>query len=185
MVKDNIQQVIDILNENYNMSDIEIITDIDEDSDTGFIQIKDKIYTIYPGLEQSDYENLASYIAADADLLSSIEESITNVSNVRTSEAATPVPAEVLPLDESYPSLLVALDSERDAEITYKTLIDIEKSSDNPNQQVIDLLEKILREEEQHIALLAALQANNNSDFVEEDSQEDFDSYIDEIKEDE
>ena len=49
-------------------------------------------------------------------------------------------------------------------------------------ERVIDLLEKILKEELQHIALLSALQAENNSEFVGEDSQEDFDSYINDIK---
>lgn len=86
------------------------------------------------------------------------------------------------PLNEDYPTLLVAIESEKDAEITYKSLIEIEKSSDKPNQQVIDLLEKILKDELEHIALLSALSANKNSEYVAEDSQEQFDNYVDSIQ---
>lgn len=87
----------------------------------------------------------------------------------------------VAPLSEDYPTLLVALESEKDAEITYKTLLEIEKSSDKPNQQVIELLEKILKDELEHIALLSALSASKNSDFVAEDSKDQFDGYVEDI----
>ena len=56
----------------------------------------------------------------------------------------------------NYPALLVALDSEKDAELTYRTLIEVEESSDNPSREVIDLLKKILDDELEHIALLSA-----------------------------
>lgn len=147
-----------------------------------------------PDADMSTYNDAISYIASNLnvkneDLDKLLSESIENSKKKLTenfdyelNSSDDEKSGEILPLDESYPALLVALDSERDAEVTYKTLIEIEKSSDNPNQRVIDLLEKILKEELQHIALLSALQAENNSEFVEEDSQEDFDSYINDIK---
>nr|CAI9751917.1 hypothetical protein YSBCXYJI_YSBCXYJI_CDS_0124 [Caudoviricetes sp.] len=148
-----------------------------------------------PDVNLSTYNNAISYIASNLnvkneDLDKLLGESIENSKKKLTEDfnsklnSSDKEAGEILPLDESYPALLVALDSERDAEVTYKTLIEIEKSSNKPNQRVIDLLEKILKEELQHIALLSALQAENNSEFVGEDSQEDFDSYINDIKDD-
>lgn len=148
-----------------------------------------------PDANLSTYNDAISYIASNLnvkneDLDKLLSESIENSKKKLTEDFSPKLNSsdkeagEILPLDESYPALLVALDSERDAEVTYKTLIEIEKSSDKPNQRVIDLLEKILKEELQHIALLSALQAENNSEFVGEDSQEDFDSYINDIKDD-
>lgn len=81
----------------------------------------------------------------------------------------------------NYPALLVALDSEKDAELTYRTLIEVEESSDNPNREVIDLLKKILDDELEHIALLSAMSAKNTSEFVADDSQEEFDDIVEEI----
>lgn len=148
-----------------------------------------------PDANLSTYNNAISYIASNLnvkneDLDKLLGESIENSKKKLTEDfnsklnSSDKEAGEILPLDESYPALLVALDSERDAEVTYKTLIEIEKSSNKPNQRVIDLLEKILKEELQHIALLSALQAENNSEFVGEDSQEDFDSYINDVKDD-
>lgn len=90
---------------------------------------------------------------------------------------------ELTEVINSNPSLLVALDSEKDAKITYSTLIEIEESSENPDQEVIDLLKKILADELEHIALLSAQQAKQTSQFVAEDSQGEFESVIDDIKE--
>lgn len=81
----------------------------------------------------------------------------------------------------NYPALLVALDSEKDAELTYRTLIEVEESSDNPNREVIDLLKKILDDELEHIALLSAMSAKNTSEFVADDSQEEFDDIVEKI----
>lgn len=81
----------------------------------------------------------------------------------------------------NYPALLVALDSEKDAELTYRTLIEVEESSDSPNKEVIDLFKKILDDELEHIALLSAMSAKNTSEFVADDSQEEFDDIVEEI----
>lgn len=81
-------------------------------------------------------------------------------------------------LSNNYPVLLVALDSEKDAEITYKTLIEYEKESEKPRQEILDLLDKILKDELEHIALLSALQAKDNSKYVGEDAEEDFSDYV-------
>lgn len=104
-----------------------------------------------------------------------IEESVTNVANVAVKESFTDAQ-----LEES-PSLLIAIDSEKDAEVTYKTLIEDEKNSDTPNQENIDLLEHILSDELEHIALLSALVAKQNEDYVGGDSKSMFNKYIDEI----
>lgn len=104
-----------------------------------------------------------------------IEESVTNVANVAVEESFTNAQ-----LEES-PSLLIAIDSEKDAEVTYKTLIENEKNSDTPNQENIDLLEHILSDELEHIALLSALAAKQNEDYVGGDSKSMFNKYIDEI----
>lgn len=90
---------------------------------------------------------------------------------------------ELTEIINSNPSLLVALDSEKDAKITYSTLIEIEESSENPDQEIIALLKKILADELEHIALLSAQQAKQTSQFVAEDSQGEFESVIDDIKE--
>lgn len=104
-----------------------------------------------------------------------IEESVTNVANVAVEESFTDAQLE------KSPSLLIAIDSEKDAEVTYKTLIENEKNSDTPNQENIDLLEHILSDELEHIALLSALVAKQNEDYVGGDSKSMFNKYIDEI----
>ena len=267
------QSVIDTLKQNYGIDVNE--EDVSEsDSGAEYINIKNKLYTVYPGLDQNSCEEIASYVYNDTSDV--VEEGITNVSSVGApiaeddEEGTKPekdklykyhfddevvpeegsadyelmkisefdpyckvlmfygngriaevnfdipenedknlpytgeysvytreltevpdskekvkedinsgsVPPEILPLDESYPSLLVALDSERDAEVTYKTLIEIEESTEKPNQEVIDLLKKILADELEHIALLSALQANKNSEFVADDSKQEFNDYV-------
>lgn len=84
-----------------------------------------------------------------------------------------------------YPALLVALDSEKDAIVTYESLIEIESASKNKNEETIKLLKKILDDEKEHIALLSALQAKYTEQFVGEDSKPDFDKIIDATKSDE
>lgn len=86
---------------------------------------------------------------------------------------------EKLVEDGKYPSLIVALESEKDAVLTYETLIDVENKADVPDEEVIDLLNKILDDEKEHIALLSALSAKIHSEYVAEDSQVTFDEIID------
>lgn len=169
-VKEVIQRLTDI----YDLNNSKI--DVIDKGDYNLITLNNKGYTIYPTTD-NDVDDIVSYIVADQNLqpktISKVEEN-----NQQISESLEDI---VIPssLSEDYPSLLIALESEKDAEITYKSLIEIEKSSDKPNQQVIDLLEKILKDELEHIALLSALSANKNSEYVAEDSQEQFDDYID------
>lgn len=113
-------------------------------------------------------------ISKDSDY--DVDESLTNVSQVLESTQL-----EEDAIQDSYPVLIVALDSEKDAVITYESLIENEKSEDIPNQEVIDLLTKILVDEKEHIALLSALQAKNAGKFVADDAKEEFNSYIDSI----
>lgn len=169
-VKEVIQRLTDI----YDLNNSKV--DVIDKGDYNLITLNNKGYTIYPTTD-NDVDDIVSYIVADQNLqpktISKVEEN-----NQQINEGLEDI---VIPssLSEDYPSLLIALESEKDAEITYKSLIEIEKSSDKPNQQVIDLLEKILKDELEHIALLSALSANKNSEYVAEDSQEQFDDYID------
>ena len=57
-----------------------------------------------------------------------------------------------------------------------------EENAENPRQDVIELLKKILSDEMEHIALLSALQADKASSFVAEDSKEEFNEIIDGIQ---
>lgn len=171
----NIEYIVSYISANQNFEPKAVSSEDEDDKlhDLGYVDRRKRPY-LYgdddPGFD--DYDT--------------VEEGITNVSNVVTTanKMSEDLDTDNMPesLANDYPSLLVAIDSEKDAEITYKTLIDIEKSSTNPNQQVIDLLEKILKEELQHIALLSALSASKNSEFVEEDSKEDFNDYIEDMK---
>lgn len=206
--KELVNNVVKQLTDIYDLKNgkIEVI----DKGEYDLINLSGKSYTIYPTNDR-DVDDIVSYITADLDLqpktISKIEEgnnaqwdkgknnstdTIFGVSDGISNSASyySPVSEEldkspdIAPLSEDYPSLLVAIDSEKDAEITYKTLIEIEKSSDKPNQQVIDLLEKILADELEHIALLSALSASKNSEYVAEDSQEQFDEYVDDMSDD-
>lgn len=156
------------------------ITDIDEDSITVNFDIAENSDKNLP--YSGEYGAMPNELTVvDENNVYGTKECVTNPANVPVFESDESAGNDIPPLSEDYPTLLVALDSEKDAEITYKTLIDIEKSSDSPNQEVIDLLEKILADEKEHIALLSALSASNNSDYVAEDSQEQFNEYVDNI----
>lgn len=102
-----------------------------------------------------------------------IMEYVTNKKKIKESIG------EKLVEDGEYPSLIVALESEKDAVLTYETLIDVENKADVPDEEVIDLLNKILDDEKEHIALLSALSAKIHSEYVAEDSQVTFDEIID------
>lgn len=173
--------------------------ELSEDTEgTVYVEIKDKIYTMYPG--QNNYDDFVSYVVADADLYPEVTtEECTNVSNMGvlpvsedTEEMITDVVVDSEDKNDeqkltetinSNPSLLVALDSEKDAKVTYSALIEIEESSNDPDEEVIELLKKILTDELEHIALLSALQAKKAGSFVADDSQSEFDEIIDDIKE--
>ena len=116
---------------------------------------------------ESEYES--KYSDVDTSIVSTKEKTSESVSfnNEQLSE---------------YPSLLVAIESEKDAEVTYKTLIEKEKTSETPNTEIIELLEKILSDELEHVALLSALTAKLNSKYVGSENQTDFEETIDEIK---
>lgn len=125
------------------------------------------------------------YVVAKSELIDSgMEEPVLEkTEEEKVAESIDTDETEPTPSND-YPSILVAINSEKDAEMTYKALLEIENESDSPNQEVIDLLQHILDDELEHIALLSALAAKQNSEFVEgEDSQEKFDSYVDDTVE--
>lgn len=176
-----VQEIVKRLADIYDLKNNSI--EVVDKGEYSLITLGNKGYTIYPTNDR-DVDDIVSYISADQNLqpktVAKVEDSIQQVSESVDSDSTTTPPT----LSEDYPSLLIALESEKDAEITYKTLLEIEKSSDEPNQQVIDLLEKILKDELEHIALLSALSANKNSEYVAEDSQEQFDEYIEDTQND-
>lgn len=73
-------------------------------------------------------------------------------------------------------ALMTAIQSEKEAVLTYEMLIKM--SSDN---EEIELLNKILDDEKEHIALLSALQSAKVSNYVSEEHKEDLDSYAENI----
>lgn len=168
LVKDIVQKLTDI----YDLKNSRV--DVVDKGDYDLIVLNNKEYTIYPSNDK-DVDDIVSYITADQNLQPKTVSKVEEGMQIKEDDDDITPPT----ISEDYPSLLVALESEKDAEITYKSLIEIEKSADKPNQQVIDLLEKILKDELEHIALLSALSANKNSEYVAEDSQEQFDDYID------
>lgn len=74
--------------------------------------------------------------------------------------------------DSMSQALLVALESEREAVATYEILI---QQSTDPEE--IELLNKILSDEKEHIALLSGLQSKVTASFVEEDNQQQLADY--------
>lgn len=91
---------------------------------------------------------------------------------VEVKEDASEITEEQL---DKTPSLLVAIDSEKDAELTYKTLIEEET-----DPEIVELLKHILSDELEHIALLSALAAKKNEEFVGKDSKQIFDNIVEE-----
>lgn len=172
---ETVKKVIDELNE----YDAKIT--IEEQPDVVYVTIKDKIYTLYPGYDEQQYDDIVSYIVNDANLQLKENFESDEISIQEDFESETVENQELTKTMNSNPSLLIALDSEKDAKITYSTLIEIEENSDNPNQEVIDLLKTILTDELEHIALLSALQAKQTSDFVSEDEQQNFNDIVSEI----
>ena len=178
------QIVVDKLKDYYGVSD----EALDVDTENGWITLNDTAYIVHPGLTDSEIEDLVSYIASREDLYENVktEESYESFSSddIEKEEVEVSEDLEEDAQNDGYPSLLVALDSEKDAIVTYETLINIEETSEDRNQEVIDLLSKILVDEKEHIALLSALQAKNISKFVADDSQEDFSTYVEDAQED-
>jgi hypothetical protein len=73
-------------------------------------------------------------------------------------------------------ALLTALQSEKEAVVTYEILINQSEDKDE-----IELLQKILDDEKEHVALLSGLQSAKTADFVADDNKEDLDSYAQDI----
>lgn len=172
--------VADKLKDYYGLDD----TQMDIDTENGWITINNTAYVVHPGSTEEELEDVVSYIASRENLYENVktEESF-EFSNDKDIFEKVSESLEEDAQNDGYPSLLVALDSEKDAIVTYETLINIEETSEERNQEVIDLLSKILVDEKEHIALLSALQAKNTGKFVADDSQEDFSIYVNDAQE--
>ena len=98
-------------------------------------------------------------------------EDFSNEFNKKVKEDLTPLEQEAI--EDTYPVLIEALESEKEAVMIYEEMINIEKEADKPNDDVIDLLAKILVDEKEHIALLSAMQAKLTKQYVADDAEED------------
>lgn len=173
--------VVDKLKDYYGLDD----TQMDVDTENGWIVINNTAYVVHPGSTEEELEDVVSYIASRENLYENVkaEESFELTNNNKENAEKISEDLEEDAQNDGYPSLLIALDSEKDAIVTYETLINIEETSEERNQEVIDLLSKILVDEKEHIALLSALQAKNTGKFVADDSQEDFSTYVNDAQE--
>lgn len=68
---------------------------------------------------------------------------------------------------ETSTSLLTALNSEKEAVVTYEMLLSL-----TTDEEEIELLTRILNDEKEHIALLSSLQTKQVADYVAEDNKE-------------
>ena len=175
----NNEKFIKIIKDNYNYDVI-----IDND---GALNVEGIRISIPDWFEDSDIEDYASYIYAliIEDSNNITDESVTNVSSTGINTVAESLDKNKSTLNDGSVSLLVALDSEKDAVVIYEELIKDEKEHEN-NEEVVDLLQTILSDEKEHIALLSALCAKINKDYVDgSHTEEDFNDYISEtIEED-
>lgn len=171
--------VVDKLKDYYGLDD----TQMDIDTENGWITINNTAYVVHPGSTEEELEDVVSYIASRENLYENVktEEKFEFSNNKDIEKVSEDLEEDAQ--NDGYPSLLVALDSEKDAIVTYETLINIEETSEERNQEVIDLLSKILVDEKEHIALLSALQAKNTGKFVADDSQEEFSTYVNDAQE--
>ena len=77
---------------------------------------------------------------------------------------------------ETSTALLTALNSEKEAVVTYEMLLKL--SEDDEEKK---LLTKILADEKEHIALLSALQSSKTANSVAKDNKDDLDSYAEDV----
>ena len=77
---------------------------------------------------------------------------------------------------ETSTALLTALNSEKEAVVTYEMLLKL--SEDDEEKK---LLTKILADEKEHIALLSALQSSKTANSVAEDNKDDLNSYAEDV----
>lgn len=118
---------------------------------------KDTFYEISDDL----YKEILEYIKPEE---KQVSESITD----NTIEEDTEV--------ETSTALLTALNSEKEAVVTYEMLLKL--SEDDEEKK---LLTKILADEKEHIALLSALQSSKTANSVAEDNKDDLDSYAEDV----
>lgn len=77
---------------------------------------------------------------------------------------------------ETSTSLLTALNSEKEAVVTYEMLLSL-----TTNEEEIELLTRILNDEKEHIALLSSLQTKQVADYVAEDNKKTLDDNAQEV----
>lgn len=77
---------------------------------------------------------------------------------------------------ETSTSLLTALNSEKEAVVTYEMLLSL-----TTDEEEIELLTRILNDEKEHIALLSSLQTKQVADYVAEDNKKTLDDNAQEV----
>ena len=117
----------------------------------------------------------------DQDIYAELRQKAVDIANVTTAEPkikeSVAVKEEIVD-DQGNMSqaLLRALESEREAVSIYEMLIKMSVDEDE-----IELLNKILKDEKEHIALLAGLQTKSTAQFVEPDNKDELDDYAQEV----
>lgn len=185
-MNNTLDKIKSILIKNYDIDDVSVISygdDLGNIISYDIIVTKDgqpNTFSLYSDkLNEEEINNIISYMVASANLYENIiNESITNAANIApTIKQIKENTIEEDKTKETDTTLLIALDSEKDAVETYEALIKMSES-----EEIKELLKTILDDEKEHIALLSALQAKENKNFVGKDVEMTFDSYIDDIR---
>lgn len=121
---------------------------------------KDTTLSIKPELydEIVDFINNAPISGEERPVAEDLEQSVLEVSSAEHNIDT--------PQQETSTNLLTALESEKQAVLVYEALIKL-----TTDEKEIELLNKILADEKEHIALLSSLQTTQVADFVAEDNK--------------
>ena len=133
------------------------LTDKDLCLKTMRLVAKDTTLSITPELYQEimEFINNAPISGEERPVSEAIDNTIDEDENSLTAKVETST------------SLLTALNSEKEAVVTYEMLLSL-----TTDEEEIELLTRILNDEKEHIALLSSLQTKQVADYVAEDNKE-------------
>lgn len=136
-----------------------VVISFDVDQNTK-LDLENKINGYYKGID---------FVVFEEDLVP-----VSNTEKEKTNKVSEDVESDDSSeeIKNSNTSLLVALDSEKDAVVIYTNLIDILSDNKEKYSKEIQLLNKILDDEKEHIALLSNLQFENTEKFVAKDNKD-------------
>lgn len=133
------------------------LTDKDLCLKTMRLVAKDTTLSITPELYQEimEFINNAPISGEERPVSEAVDNTINEDENSLTAKVETST------------SLLTALNSEKEAVVTYEMLLSL-----TTDEEEIELLTRILNDEKEHIALLSSLQTKQVADYVAEDNKE-------------